>query len=125
MQRFKNILVYTEGDSRSRAVLERASALATRNKARPTVLSVLESLPRELQRLGAAVDLAELWEVAVSQARHGLAIVATAAIPWRLFHRAANRRGPQRGWHYAIQSRSLSGSSYRRPGQTRRTLCCL
>ena len=33
MQRFKNILVFTDGDSRSRAVLERAAALATRNKA--------------------------------------------------------------------------------------------
>jgi universal stress protein E len=67
MQRFRNILVYTEGDSRSRAVLKRATALATRNKAHLTVLSVLESLPRELQRLGAAVDLAELWEVAVKE----------------------------------------------------------
>lgn len=72
MQRFKNILVFTDGDSRSRVVLERASALATRNKAHLTVLSVLESLPRELQRLGAAVDLTELCEVAVKERRQKL-----------------------------------------------------
>jgi nucleotide-binding universal stress UspA family protein len=52
MQRFKNILVYTEGDSCSRAVLGRASALATMNKAHLIVLGVFESLPRELQAPG-------------------------------------------------------------------------
>ncbi len=49
MQRFKNILVFTDGGPRSRVALERAAALAKSNKARLTALSVLESLPVELQ----------------------------------------------------------------------------
>lgn len=72
MQRFKNILVYADGDVRSTAVLERAVELASRNHARLTVLSVLESLPWELQQLSAAMAPADLWELAVTERRQKL-----------------------------------------------------
>ncbi len=72
MQRFKNILMLTDGGRRSTAALERAAALAERNRAKLTVLSVLESLPRELQRMMAAVHPADLWELAVEERRRQL-----------------------------------------------------
>ena len=72
MQRFKNILVFTDGGPRSRVALERAAALAESNKARLTALSVLESLPVELQRLIAAIHLADLWEQAVKERKQKL-----------------------------------------------------
>ena len=67
MQRFKRILVFNDGGPRGRVVLVRAAALAERNKARITLFSVLESLPRELQRLSAAIHPSELWELAVQE----------------------------------------------------------
>ena len=72
MQRFKNILVFTDGDSRSRVAFERAVALAERNKAQLTALSVVESLPRELQQLIAAIHPSDLWELAVKERRQKL-----------------------------------------------------
>ncbi|MEK7408049.1 MAG: universal stress protein [Acidobacteriota bacterium] len=72
MQRFKNILLVSDGEDRSRAGLERAAALAVRNQAQLTVVSVLESLPRESQRLIAAVHFADLWQIAVDERREGL-----------------------------------------------------
>ena len=60
MQRFKKILVFTDGGPRSRVALDRAAALAERNKAQLTALSVLESLPRELHCLMAAVHPSDL-----------------------------------------------------------------
>jgi universal stress protein E len=72
MQRFKNILVFADGGPRGRAAIERAAALAERNRARLTALSVLESLPLELRRLIAAVHPADLWELAASQRKEAL-----------------------------------------------------
>ena len=72
MERFKNILVVTDGSPRSRGVLDRAAALAKKNGAQLTALSVLESLPRELLRLSVAVDPADLWEVAVKERQQKL-----------------------------------------------------
>lgn len=76
MQRFKNILVYTDGDARSRVALDRAAVLAERNGAQLTALSVLESLPCELQRLIAAVHPADLWDMAAKERRQKLARLA-------------------------------------------------
>ena len=73
MQRFKNILVFTDGGPRGKAVLERAAVLAQENKARLTALSVIESLPYELQQLIAAAHPADLWELAVNAQKQKLA----------------------------------------------------
>lgn len=67
MQPFKNILVFTDGDARSRVALDRAAALADENGAHLTALSILESLPCELQRLIAAVHPADLCDVAIKE----------------------------------------------------------
>ena len=73
MERFKNILVVTDGSPRSRGALDRAATLAEKNGAQLTALSILESLPRDLQRLGAVVDVADLWEVAVKERKQKVA----------------------------------------------------
>jgi nucleotide-binding universal stress UspA family protein len=72
MQRFKNILVFTDAGPSSKVVLERSAALAKRNGAQLTALSVLESLPRESQRLFGAVHPADLWEWAVVERQQKL-----------------------------------------------------
>ena len=72
MQRFKSILVFTNSGPRVRVVLERAVALTKRNGAQLTALSVLESLPRELQRLSGLIHPADLWEVAVLERQQKL-----------------------------------------------------
>ena len=72
MQRFKNILLVSDGEERNIAGLERAGALAGRNQAQLTVVSVVESLPLELQRLMAAVHAADLWQLAVEERRERL-----------------------------------------------------
>jgi universal stress protein E len=72
MQRFKNILVFTDGGPRSKAVLQRAVVLAQINKARLTALSVIESLPKELQQLIAAAHPSDLWELAVKEQKQKL-----------------------------------------------------
>ena len=70
----QNILVVsTDGSPRSRGALDRAATLAEENGAQLTALSILESLPRDLQRLGAVVDVADLWEVAVKERRQKVA----------------------------------------------------
>lgn len=72
MQRFKNILVFTDGTTHSSVAVERAAALAEKNKARLTAVSVLEWLPRELQRMVAAVHPSDLWELAVDERKRTL-----------------------------------------------------
>lgn len=72
MQRFRNILVLTDGSSRSRVAVERAATLAQISKARLTALSVLEGLPREWLQLTAAVHPADLWDVVAKERRQRL-----------------------------------------------------
>ena len=72
MRRFKNILVFTDGDARSEVALDRGAALAERNGAQLTAVSVLESLPRELQRLSAAAHPADLWDLALRERKERL-----------------------------------------------------
>lgn len=69
---FKNILVFTDGAPRDRVALVRAAALAERHGARLTALSVLESLPCELQRLTIPIHPADLWELAAKERRQKL-----------------------------------------------------
>lgn len=72
MQRFKNIQLVTDCEDRSLAALERAVALAQRNQAQLTVISVRESLPRELQRLMLALHPEDLWQIAADERREQL-----------------------------------------------------
>ena len=67
MQRFKNILLVTGGGSRSTRGLERAVALSVGNRAQLTVVSVLESLPRELRKMILALQPADLWQIAMDK----------------------------------------------------------
>ena len=67
MQRFKNILVFIDRGPHSKAVLQRAAVLAQINKAKLTALSVIESLPHELQQLIAAAHPSDLWELAANE----------------------------------------------------------
>jgi nucleotide-binding universal stress UspA family protein len=72
MRRFKNILLATDAEDRGGAGLERAVAFARRNQARLTAVSVLESLPRELQRLITAFQPADLWQIAMDERKERL-----------------------------------------------------
>lgn len=71
MQRFKNILLVADGEDRSIATLERAVALAERNQAQLTVVSVLGSLPREM-RLITVLPAEDLWQNAADERREQL-----------------------------------------------------
>ena len=88
MQRFKNILVVTDCDDRSFSAFERAVALALKNQAQLTVVTVLEPLPSELRRLTLTIDSEDLWRIGwderrveldcfLDRIRHGLASVAS------------------------------------------------
>ncbi|HRY47617.1 MAG TPA: universal stress protein [Candidatus Paceibacterota bacterium] len=72
MKRFKNILLYTDGQAGSRFALHRAVGLAKRNQGRLTVVSVLEDLPRELLRLAAAMPSENLQSMAMQEVRERL-----------------------------------------------------
>ena len=72
MRRFRNILLVTDGEDRSMTTLDRAAALAGRNQAQLTVVSVLESLPSELQRLMLAMHPEDLWQIAADERREQL-----------------------------------------------------
>lgn len=67
MQRFKNILVLMDNGRQTNHVLERAMEMARRNHARITITGVLDALPRDMQRLVAAIGPADLLELAVEE----------------------------------------------------------
>jgi nucleotide-binding universal stress UspA family protein len=67
MQRFKNILLLMDDEAPTGHVFERAVALARRNRARLTVAGVLDTLPRELQRLVPTIGPEELLALAVEE----------------------------------------------------------
>lgn len=72
MHRFKNILLVADGKKVATVALERAATLARSNEARLTVADVIEALPREVQLLSAAVELADLWEMIIEERRKRL-----------------------------------------------------
>ncbi len=67
MQRFKNILLVAGGTGWEANTLERAVALAKNNRARLSVVDVVEELPREMRRLLTSMDLADLQKLAVAE----------------------------------------------------------
>ena len=72
MKRFKNILLYTAGKAESRFALERAVELTRLNHGCLTVVNVLDALPRDLQRLGAAMPSEILQDMAMQDLREQL-----------------------------------------------------
>jgi len=70
MNRFKNILFYTDSGGDFDPALSRAVELAQRNNGRLTVIGVLRELPRELSRLMGGIHPADLQESAL-QELHG------------------------------------------------------
>lgn len=66
MNRFKNILYYTDGTGDQQHALVRAMELAERNHARLTVLGVLERVPAKLQTLLSVTQPAD-WSAVVMQ----------------------------------------------------------
>lgn len=67
MQRFKKILLVTDGEERSIAGLERAAALAIRNQAQLTVVKTFNLLPSHLQRLVIPLQSEDLWQIAADE----------------------------------------------------------
>jgi len=67
MQRFKNILLVVDGQSREHATRERAATLAKSNNARLTAISVIKGLPRDMQMLIRVMTPAELQELVIKE----------------------------------------------------------
>jgi len=77
MKRFKKILLVSSENAGARATLARAVELAKRNRARLTLVEVVEELPRELRTLITATVPVELRKLAIKERKERLeAIVA-------------------------------------------------
>jgi len=68
VKRFKNILLLADQGTDSNAILRRAAALAKNNRARLTVVGVIEELPRDMQKLIVVITPMELQK-SVTQER--------------------------------------------------------
>ena len=67
MQRFKNILLVAGGTGWETNALKRAVDLAKNNRARLTVVDIVEKLPREMQRLVTSFHLADIQNHVVEE----------------------------------------------------------
>jgi nucleotide-binding universal stress UspA family protein len=67
MKRFKKILLVSSENAGARATLARAVELAKRNRARLTLIEVVEELPRELRTLITATVPVELRKLAITK----------------------------------------------------------
>ena len=67
MQRFKNILLVYEGAEQGKSTLKRTVNLAAINRARLTVIDVIEAIPRDYQMLITALLPEEIMELAVKE----------------------------------------------------------
>ena len=67
MQRFKNILLVYEGAEQGKSTINRAVNLATINRARLTVIDVIEEIPRDYQMLITALPPEEILALAVKE----------------------------------------------------------
>ncbi len=79
MKRFKNILLYTDGNADNEGPLEKAIDLAQRNDARLTVVGVLKQLPQDMQLLIANARVSEMREAAAEALGEHLATFAASA----------------------------------------------
>jgi universal stress protein E len=75
MERFKNILLAAGGEGWEKSSLQKAAALAGNNRARLTVVDVLDELPRNLRKLVTAIHPGDLQELAVSERRKQLEVL--------------------------------------------------
>ena len=77
MKRFKKILLISRESTSARATLARAVELAKRNRARLTLIEVVEELPRELLALITTATPRELRKLAIKERKERLeALVA-------------------------------------------------
>ena len=67
MQRFKNILLVYDGREYGQSTIARAIDLATRNKARLTVIQVIPQIPRDYRMLITSLLPQEIMEIAVKE----------------------------------------------------------
>jgi nucleotide-binding universal stress UspA family protein len=72
MQRFKKILLVYDDTEKGKSSLNRAVDLATRNKARLTIIDVIEGIPQDSQMLIAALHPQEIIENAVKKQKNRL-----------------------------------------------------
>ena len=78
MKRFKNILLLADQETDGQAIFRRAAALAINNRARLTVVVVIEELPRDMSMFIVAITPMKLQELIVRERRKYLdQIVAT------------------------------------------------
>jgi nucleotide-binding universal stress UspA family protein len=67
MKRFKKILVVTDSRNEGQIALKRAVALAKRNRARLTLVEVVEKLPRDMQMLITSIHLADIQDMIIKE----------------------------------------------------------
>lgn len=67
MQRFKNILLVYDGRESGRSTLARAIDLATRNRARLTVIEVINQIPQDYRMLITLLPPQEIMETVVRE----------------------------------------------------------
>jgi len=73
MKRFNNILLAAGGEGWEKTALQKAAALAGNNRARLTIVDVIEELPRDMRILVTAIHLGDLQKLAVAERRKQLA----------------------------------------------------
>ena len=78
MKRFKNILLLADQGTGGKAILRRAAALAKNNRAKLTIMDVIEELPRDMRMLIVTITPMKLQELIVRERQKYLEqIVAT------------------------------------------------
>lgn len=70
MQRFKNILLVADFDTRQQMAVDRAVSLARQNEAQLTVLAVVKELPADLRMAVTVLSPGELLELVMSDYRN-------------------------------------------------------
>ena len=67
MKRFKNILLLAEQGTGGSPILQKAAALAKNNRARLTVVDVIEELPRDIQKFIVVITPMELQKRVIQE----------------------------------------------------------
>ena len=67
MKRFKNIFLLADQGTGGKAIFRRAAALAKNNRARLTLVGVIEDLPRDMQKLIVVITPMELQKRVIQE----------------------------------------------------------
>jgi hypothetical protein len=67
MERFKNILLLLNQEAGSGSILQRATTLAKNNRARLTVVDIIEELPSNIRMLVVAESPMKLRELVIQE----------------------------------------------------------